>query len=81
MTSQLRSWLGVVTVIVLAVAGSSWWAYQTTRPAAVVTTPPVSLTVSPLSSPVIDQLKHRSINGNIPVTDPGDSGRLDPFVQ
>ncbi len=66
-----------VVVVVLALA---WWVHTVVTPPPIVTQPgPASS--SPLRSPLLETLKQRTIYGTVPVPDPGDSGRADPFVR
>ncbi len=79
MTPQLRGWLAVIGTLAVVAAAAGWWVVQVVQPVAIVVKPAASSAGSPLASPVLDQLKGRSIVNGVPVADPGSSHRSDPF--
>jgi|GEM_PF-6973241 len=81
MIQRFPGWL-VSLVVILAVVGSlGWWAYQVTQSAPLATPATSISTVSPLSSPVIDALKQRTVNGGVPLSSSAPYDRADPFVK
>lgn len=80
MIRSLPGWF-ISLLIILAVAGGlGWWVYSVTLTPPIVTPPAVSSSKSPLSSPVIDGLRTRTIYGDLPLKDTSPIDRADPFL-
>ena len=80
MIRGMPAWVVSLVCILVAVGGLSWWAYSTVTASALTVTPAASNLTSPLSSTVVDQLKQRTIYGNLPLKDASPYSRSDPFV-
>lgn len=81
MTNRLPTWLVSLLIVIAVALGLAWWVYQATQPPALTTPPPTASSASPLSSPVIDSLKQRTLSGGIPLTDTSPYTRTDPFAK
>jgi len=81
MSPQIRGWVGVIGTLLVVLISVGWWTLQAVKVPPIVAKPPVAATQSPMTGSVIEALKSRTINGDIPVTDPGPSNRSDPFVK
>ena len=80
MIRGMPAWLVSLVSILVVVAGLAWWTMSSTTAAPLTATPAASNLTSPLSSTLVDQLKQRTIYGNLPLTDASPYDHSDPFV-
>lgn len=81
MKSSLPGWMVSLLVLLVAGAGLGWWVYSITVTPPLTVTPAVVSSQSPLSSPIIDELRKRTIYGDLPLKDTSPVDRTDPFVK
>ncbi len=81
MNLRLPNWMMALLVVLAAAGGLGWLVYQARSSPTLTTTPPVTSTTSPLSSPVVNSLRQRTVYGNITLTDQSPYDRLDPFAR